>query len=148
MADATPNPTPLSYEVPSERDWPAWRLLRLAVILWTSLVLMRHGTYWARVLMKADALLLGLGIEVVILVVALAVATLTRVPTSRAVSTMRLLAIAYIAVILGAFAISFFTTRMPRPLLHIMWMLVSQVQLLVVPALCVADPTVARAPPS
>lgn len=135
----------------------AWRLLRLAVMLWASLVLIRHATYWGGVMTDRYATgatyrSSGQGFpfaeieaaaEAVILFSMLVIAAGHRYARANAVLALRLLGAAFVLLVLTEIALntdalmasSREATR-ARTVLKVVWQVVSKVQLLVVPALC------------
>lgn len=126
-----------------------WRVLRLALILWASIVLIRHASYWlsqvyyvgvsgavspARPILFAAA-------EAVVLAGVLFLAFRSR-QRPNSLTPIGTLAIAYIAVNLTAFAIEMAQTGPGVGWamgLRLIWLLASRVQLLVVPALAVME---------
>ena len=138
---------PLAYEAPSTHGYEAWRLLRLAVILWASLVLLRHATYWASVLPNASGpaylvtnfAFLAMLLELPILVAALIVAS-PRDGSPAATRWLRTLGIAYCVVAAVALLpemLMLTRSASVRGITRPVWQIVSRVQLLVVPVLCI-----------
>jgi hypothetical protein len=159
---------PLGYATDSQMPLlnGAWRLLRLAVILWASLVLIRHATYWGGVIAEQIAtrsvyrtggsfsFLTGSGFpfaeveaaaEVVILLSMLVIALGHRYAARNAALALRLLGAAFVLLVLTDIALntdilmanSDEVTR-GRRVLKVAWQVVSKLQLLVVPIVCAA----------
>ena len=151
MSDSPPEP--LAYEPPESQAVDcAWRLLRLAVTLWASLVLLRHATYWGATYWGAVFVgkefafltpMIGAAFESCVLVAMLLIAVTSRVPTPSAARWLRILGIAFVTLVLIDFA---WREGMPaswmdlRQVLRFLWQLASRAQLLVVPILCIAYP--------
>lgn len=126
----------------------AWRLLRLALILWASIVLIRHGSYWGEMaltgglfgtIMSDPRPLLFAGVEAGALIMLLLIV----VPVTTTPATLRpvaRLAGIFIVANLLSFAFDFFTARdvFQGYGLHFIWMAASRVQLLVVPTVAIA----------
>jgi hypothetical protein len=123
---------PLGYHVPAERIDAGWPLLRFAVIVWTLLVLGRHASYWGPRLvpMLGPATFFSGSGGLLSYTVVLEVARL-----------LRILGTAYFVLILLTLQPDFLSfSRQPNlPSMEMFaWRVLSRVQLLMVPLLCMA----------
>lgn len=152
-----PAPETLAYQpVDSAEPNGAWRLLRLAVVLWATLVLVRHLLYWFPAVLERPTLFLGsqllssFGIAVTEAVVLIAsIIAAAGCFSARRASWLRTLAIVYIfltAVPIVVEFVSFGPMRGSNVSLRTAWAIVSKVQLLVVPVLCILAPAMTRTP--
>lgn len=156
-----PLATTLPYETVAGDD-ASWRLLRIGAVLWASLVLVRHATYWGGVIAERAATPAGFGApgerfpfaeievaaEAVILFSTLVVALGLPRATPPAVRALRTLGGAFVLLVLFDFAFNSQTTwagirnDLPtgRAIVKFVWQFVSKAQLLVVPLLLAIGP--------
>jgi hypothetical protein len=143
----TPPPRPLDYNQTAAAPWDAWRLLRLALVLWASIVLIRHASYWGERAIAGNLLgslmtdprpILFAAVEAGALIMMLLV-VLPATTTPVTLKPVARLAGIFIAANLLSFAFDFFTARdvFSGYGLHLIWLIASRVQLLVVPALAI-----------
>lgn len=126
----------------------AWRLLRLALILWASIVLIRHASYWGGLALDGGLVtsamadprpLLFAALDAGVLVTLLTLVVPARTAPASLKPIARLAAI-FIAANLLSFVIDLFSTRglLDNAGLRFVWLVASRVQLLVVPAVAIA----------
>ena len=148
---SNPPPTALPYESPdsNSREDIFWRAFRFAVIAWSAAVLSRHASYWLALIMQQSSIWVSDGrallfalMECVVLGGVLINALSVKRQNHRQHLSLAGWCVAFIVLSLVGFVFDWFASRYSmeldaRSVLRSIWLLVSRLQLLVVPAMVI-----------
>lgn len=140
-------PPAIPYASPTPDSSSLWKLVRLGLILWASVTLLRHGLYWTNAVLAGDvfagsanlrAAAFG-GVECVLLLLFLLAAVSARHPTPDRVRLLGSLGGVFVAVVFLGAVIDLLASNFPgsvRIALRQLWVCVARIQVTVIPLLC------------